>query len=1080
MNQLYANIKKYYASMPEVTHNVTKYVGTSKSALIAEESRLKTLYDNKMEAFLNVKRLERKYNVHSDTSFSQSSTSFLKDSLKTVKWDYLNQLAKANHKYYIPFSFKDATDEKMDKKIKEINDKKQFYPQIIVNGITFSADGFNEYKVDRLIPNFPYIVNKWNFGFVIGSLALKCDFVSSYQSKNDKLQLLLCDFGLPTKGGFEEADPSVETIESHGFRDNDQYEVRGFTVSKIRKVSMTNKYGITLDSNDTTANMIAHANSNASSSVIICAYSGMDDMDAIFQRSKHQHIKDAIKSNCIFELLKMHVTDEFYDRLLKKFKIITKSTVRTNAKLLDLDEEDEQPIYEEVEQDDGNIPIEYKDIDALATSARLAIKIYTDYSAFLGKDAYYERVGHKKGTVISIRISDSHATLYFEMTGKIDAVKYVDEATLRNMNKYALNVVKPYKSDVVNDASSCGDVHALAVREDNQVVIYKTYRPSETLPMVEKVDSIDTYYRCFTPESTLFHHIVGKYYIRKCDNIYSADIKASMHFMNTYASKKANVASIDRNKSYVCGTKSEYYRGYPNLRYMTKLNYNDETDLPVAFVQVVAITDAVFPHWLNWVPNAGILPEPLFRRLSKYYTPTHKYCCEFTRIDFLNEALQANLTPLKRVNTVLGKFIQGGLDDGTEEYNLGVYGEHATARMKHQADKAKKYLNVMPLGNGKYNVTAQRDKRPQYEHIYSYVLGYHSIAMIDAMEHLEKYTPIIGYKVDAIHIAESGLKYAEVLLADEYGAFKYEKQTVTEVTPVFKQDYVSKSEVSLFTHRFKVIEAPAGIGKTYKYLSMNEKDELMTTFTHARLEQLNYKLKATCHSAFNLNHSNKPMTKYRAYFVDEYTLLSQGQCDEIVDLCKDDGAFLIFAGDSYQASNMADTKRKHFPTATYEHLERSKDGKHRHEYEYGMFLDGIRKLSTEDMLGKLSCFEHTTLNKVDIPIEVRQGAVFITGNHKTKVTINNHLKHEPTIPVRVITAHKRDGKQYHVGITMNIDQAKNINDIEYNKDSIEYRTSKKYEPMGSLIVDGMQGLTWEHKTYILASSLTRRGTLYTH
>lgn len=457
--------------------------------------------------------------------------------------------------------------------------------------------------------------------------------------------------------------------------------------------------------------------------------------------------------------------------------------------------------------------INKEELKAICNILKLKLKVYTRFGYDVDKPLYTFNTGKKGNKVenkLSIIVSKGHATI--ADNSLINNVNYVTDITHNNID---INVVNTY---VIND-KLCAKIYYDINKK--MMVMDKTFRPSLYTNNLED-DEVNKYYYCFSNVSLLAKKWIEDNDIKQPHKYFRNLFKlgSDTYTMFRYHSAKhftRPTFMIDHNRSYNIETckKNKYYFGFPNdsfeiFRVMPNVKLTDDDFNNISFIIPKNIIFNDKYYYMN--AKYKILTTPLYKFL------VDEMCCHIeieciicsTFRDLTNLPIIDNYSDKENKtlqNSIIGHLICGG---NNGEY-MRTY-DGLTLLEKDQIEYECIHENIQfmtKINNDKYTITVKLPSHnKQYWHIYSYIISYSKIAIMQKMkEIIDNYpdTLILGGCVDSIHLN-----------------IKFES--------LYKYDPNFKSELRT-------------IDKNYKYAKLMVKQSKIPKFRPLLIKNINYKVK---------------------------------------------------------------------------------------------------------------------------------------------------------------------------------------------------------------------------------------------
>ena len=403
---------------------------------------------------------------------------------------------------------------------------------------------------------------------------------------------------------------------------------------------------------------------------------------------------------------------------------------------------------------------------------------------------------------------------------------------------------------------------------------------------------------------------------------------------------------------------------------------------------------------------------------------------------------------------------------------------------------------------------------------HSYILAYAALHMMDRWAAISAADgAVVAYNVDALVTTPT----AALPTGDAVGEWKmaapksYYRQLKPRTVPVTQTTTHSQAITALAgiivdrkpIYRDTLILGPAGIGKSYPYVSAPYPDQIILTPTHDLKNEhvaSGAKNVATAAKYFQftltddkwkmLREGGRIPRQYKYVVLDEITMYDAKQWATIMRRKGD--SILIGLGDFSQictnisASAICEDSSV-FANFDRVNISRTPDTVARHSYEYGQFLDKMRGMSATQQTAYIrDAVESGYFAKWagDYSPTYR----FITGKHDVNEKINKSFIGQPhltVVPLRALAGGRKPSKANKATISRCYDPCKKV--YTTSDSGLVWWTRRAmtdtpganhlFRPAYATTVDSYQGATLTsddaERVIIDLDSLTRHGCLYT-
>lgn len=543
------------------------------------------------------------------------------------------------------------------------------------------------------------------------------------------------------------------------------------------------------------------------------------------------------------------------------------------------------------------------------------LAIHNRLTHMLGLEPLYI-VGLKGKKRIDIVNQFSHFTQCLLKNKDIEAVKYVSGIDPESLGD-AFNIVSlpgQYEPEILGYTQLI----------DGKLMIVKTYRPPahESDPM---------YYTCYNEASYYFKRFVNGNGLKRLSKMsYHTTViplvAESIVFPPILKRAKfcGNMIELDRNKAFpssIVGnlfpTESLVVGGFCSGFSKTR-----DIDNPcLAFViidKIVSLTRLAKFYFTG--ASLSVIPAPMYRYLVSLG-------CHFEASQALYSVmkhitLDCPVAPKTLRNTVIGKLIQS---HDVKTVTLPHVNKAEFESLAYTASQQGLVHEPLYFGN---NVIGEDDPystiemrihcapKPAYQHIYSFIMAYHNIAMLKKMQEFE-FDSIKAVYVDAIFIDNSVGKKIES--SNIEGEFKLDKikpyhcekpisKNVEWASGLINTGTVSKSLPSIPmvpSQQVTWITGPAGSGKSYPWLSsdgqciLTPTCELRDAFKSKGAKNVHTAAKMFQFSMSDAAYASRAHSYYQPlYVIDEFTMFTREQFETM--LRRQPNSFFIMLGDTCQ------------------------------------------------------------------------------------------------------------------------------------------------------------------------------------
>lgn len=536
-------------------------------------------------------------------------------------------------------------------------------------------------------------------------------------------------------------------------------------------------------------------------------------------------------------------------------------------------------------------------------------------------------IGLKRRKRIDIVNQFSHFTQCLLKNKDIEAVKYVsgiDPASLGD----AFNIVSlpgEYGPEILGYTALI----------DSKLTIVKTYRPPATAPeelsarlFLKEPSENPLYYTCYTEASYYFKRFVTSNNLKRIHS-FREHVAESIVFPPILKRAKfcGNMIELDRNKAFpssIVGnlfpTESMVAGSFGKSRAESAavdgaMDIDNECLAFVIIDKIVSLTRLAKFYFT--VASLSVIPAPMYRYLVSLG-------CQFEASQALYSVmkhitLDCPVEPKSLRNTVIGKLIQS---HDVKKVTLPHVNKAEFESLAYTASQQglvhePLYFGTNVLWDGTevdnpIDMTIHCAPKSAYQHIYSFIMAYHNIAMLKKMSEFE-FDTIKAVHTDAIFIDNSVGK--SVVSGILEGEFKLDK-----IKPYHYEKHISKNveyQISDSHHRPLVelpmvpssrvtwITGPAGSGKSYPWLNsdpsciLTPTCELRDAFKSKGAKDVHTAAKMFQFSMSDSAYASRAHGYYRPlYVVDEFTMFTREQFETM--LRRQPNSFFIMLGDTCQ------------------------------------------------------------------------------------------------------------------------------------------------------------------------------------
>lgn len=558
------------------------------------------------------------------------------------------------------------------------------------------------------------------------------------------------------------------------------------------------------------------------------------------------------------------------------------------------------------------------------------LAIHNRLTHMLGLEPLYI-VGLKHRKRIDIVNQFSHFTQCLLKNKDIEAVKYVRGIDPDSLGD-AFNIVS-------KDDEYGPEILGYTALIDGKLTIVKTYRPPADTEN-------PLYYTCYNEASYQFKRFVTSNNLKRCVN-YKSHVADSIVYPPIL--KRARFGSrmieLDRNKAFpssIVGnpfpTESLVAGGFSDG------SFGDIDNECLAFVivdKIVSLTQLAKFYFTG--ASLSVIPAPMYRYLVSVG-------CQFEASQALYSVmkpivLDCPTTPKTLRNTVIGKLIQSHdvrkvvlPHVNKSEFESLAYTASQQGLVHEPLYFGSKILpGALEIGAEMetINMTIHCAPKPAYQHIYSFIMAYHNIAMLKKMAEFE-FDSIKAVYVDAIFITartKAGFRESRAKRSDNGQNFSTCGKNIvsSQLEGEFKLDTIKPYHYELpisknveyqidtprgdrlsmlpvpITPKQQVtwITGPAGSGKSYPWLSsdgqciLTPTCELRDSFKSKGAKDVHTAAKMFQFSMSDSAYASRAHGYYRPlYVVDEFTMFTREQFETM--LRRQPNSFFIMLGDTCQ------------------------------------------------------------------------------------------------------------------------------------------------------------------------------------
>jgi hypothetical protein len=732
--------------------------------------------------------------------------------------------------------------------------------------------------------------------------------------------------------------------------------------------------------------------------------------------------------------------------------------------------------YPHLEPADKTIYINRDTIREIARIEKANLRFYTPFGYIIDKTWEEFNYGNKS-KIYDFIVKNKHA--YLQPTKKyVKNVKYIKHIP-----------------DRTNKMSSYEDTHYII--EDT---IYKIFKPSS---ISKNLNDDSKFFYCFTPLDFLYKKFNEDKNIQPTI-CYKQEIKESGIFPKRTLLKATNkkVAEYDQVKSYNSYKQCEFYMGFPNSHWYKYPTIID-SDLKPAFIKIANIkfNNKDFKKcYLNFYKKYhSTLTYPLYRFLKRYATIIIDYViyADFIDLDHMEFLRQFNLQDDKLLRTsILGKYITGGLKE-TKKYKFTKLSQNDIDQMKFECYEKKVSYSQ---DEDSIKIKVPKLSRAAF-HIYSYILTYSQIQVLQKYYDLSKQYTVVALNTDSITVE---------LDDDAYEIWEYDIWTDQKVYSGLSENTHEKTQEGNFTRQeqdclkeyynaleitdIKTIKfpisvnipminylppakiilllGPGGIGKTTHIIEQQQEGLIILTYTLALRDALRETYKNTyCTQAYNKKGNR--IERANIVVEEEWSMRTLNEVKKSIE--NNSNSVLIFVGDECQLRNEMDKTTspisiEYFKSKGANVITLKREGDRRQNFEYGTFLDTLR--NNKDIKA-IANTHYSKIPEDELFFSYPNIPKIISGDHKRVSKFNRQIRdylktrNIKKIDVKHITTHKIS--------KIHIDNK----DIWWDKNSMNDKPeNEKYLPIFAETIDAVQGQTLD-SIILDINHLTRYGALYT-
>ncbi len=854
--------------------------------------------------------------------------------------------------------------------------------------------------------------------------------------------------------------------------------------------------------------------------------------------------------NCFMELIKNELESRRDSKRTFTGLIDKHFDMLCNIGVLKVD-----PTLSDFEVAGNNVSVNFDEMFKLAKMFEFNLSIYSQFGKIVGlpwKDS--KKNEHFKS--IKVCVSNNHCNI-MKSIYKITKIVYVDD-TYDGM----VGVLGGQFVDVIESRQNeFGKYYIRYNNIDKETTIYKTWKPSAYGLKVD-IDDLPDYYRCLGVHEVLYKQFVDRFTIMKTPlDLFSIIRSACLFFgKRMINSISESVVKIDHNKSYSSYKNCKYYIGFPGDK--LRLAHRDIDDLDeIAFI---IGSPKIIPD------KHKLMYDTLYGDMSVFTRPMYKFLCDLGFIfeirykvitndyknvdiwDFLSE-YDGIIKPSDKklcLNSFLGKTICGGISP-TRTYH---FTSSDVDEMKHINDEIHKtFKGIIPVipsfDSNQQNIVGLRADLPRVNngsyHFYSYILQYSHIQVMTKWIDLEASgAKVCGYHVDSLIIEPNNCDLN--LTPDIVGGWKleldapntynkYKKQPLVpdshrQLQPIGEIKIDSLPKKILLPYKRYVINGPAGIGKSFPFISDPYDDCILLTPTVALREShiktynnimssdeytdeqkaLISNMRNQIHTAakyfqFSMMHWEADILRHRGtipaacknVIIDEGCMFDRLDFEKILSVVNSHNSNLCvlldfdqihkeLSGNIQNAVTIDYFERKGF---TIIDMNRNDDDTHtRHKLQYGRFLDSLRGReldSQKEIIHTSGLFNKVIVNDYTSP-ELLNYDHIIVGTHFAARKINSNYAntHEfikCRLKARSLVMRDDNIEPYTLYSGQVVNLRSDDKRIWYDRSKFDDVIPKKkyFEPVYAATVDSFQGTTISSgKIAICIYELKKHGSLY--
>ena len=705
-------------------------------------------------------------------------------------------------------------------------------------------------------------------------------------------------------------------------------------------------------------------------------------------------------------------------------------------------------------------------------------------------------IGLKGKKRIDIVNQFSHFTQCLLKNKDIEAVKYVrgiDPASLGD----AFNIVSlpgEWEPEILGYTQLI----------DGKLTIVKTYRPPADIEN-------PLYYTCYNEASYYFKRFVTSNNLKRLSKMsyhttVAPLVAESIVFppMLKRAEFCGNMIELDRNKAFPSSIGSlEKSRAESSEGAVVGNLFPTESLIVGGFCSGFSKTRDIDNDCLAFVIIDKVVS---MTRLAKFYftgaslsvipAPMYRYLvslgCQFEASQALYSVmkhitLDCPVEPKSLRNTVIGKLIQS---HDVKKVTLPHVNKAEFESLAYTASQQglvhePLYFGNNVIGDGSFDDSNTIEMRiycapkPAYQHIYSFIMAYHNIAMLKKMSEFE-FDTIKAVHTDAIFIDNSVGRL--VVSSNIEGEFKLDK-----IKPYHYEKHISKNvEYQIDTPRARWrdrlsmlpvpitpkqqvtwITGPAGSGKSYPWLSsdgqciLTPTCELRDAFKSKGAKDVHTAAKMFQFSMSDAAYASRAHGYYRPlYVVDEFTMFTREQFETM--LRRQPNSFFIMLGDTCQICSSVNG-RSILPMVSNPIDWSLHTTVRRQSGEFCEFLDSLRDMSIKEQTEAVKSY-FTWGKKSDCDIVIGGSWSHLSNVNDWFMSIADD---STDIPVRYT---KPGGSSVRKVV-------KKCAGLHIRRTFAEAK--QPLEVAFASTVDSYQGSTLSGKVGILVDDLNRPGALYT-